>query len=121
MQKLLKFKHLITIVLLSYSTNLLANSCDTIPSTGGEDSILIAYNDLRKVNSKLVELKYEKEINKNLKNIISNDSIAIAGLHSRISDMDRIHQRNIRKLKKERNVAGGIGIGAIILLIISIL
>lgn len=109
------------IVLLSYSTNLLANEGDSILSTGGQDSILIAYSDLKKVNAKLIELEYEKEINKNLRNIITNDSVAIHSLRSRIYNMDGDCNRRVKQVKRERNIVGGIGIGAIILLIISIL
>lgn len=109
------------IALLSYSINSLANEGDTIPSTGREDSVLIAYDDLRKVNSKLIELEYEKEINKNLRNIIVNDSVAINSLRNRIYNMDGDCNRRVKQVKKERNIAGGIGIAAIVLLIISIL
>jgi len=109
------------IALLSYSMNSLANNSDTIPSTGRQDSVLIAYDDLRKVNSKLVELEYEKEINSNLKNIICNDSIAINALSSKIAKMEREHNKQIKQVKKQRNIAGGIGIISIILLVISIL
>ena len=109
------------IALLSYSMNSLANECDTIPSTGRQDSVLIAYDDLRKVNSKLVELEYEKEINKNLKDIIVNDSIAIDNLKSGINRISTDANKQINKAKRERNIAGGIGIGAIILLVISLL
>lgn len=109
------------IALLSYSMNSLASNCDTIPSTGGQDSILISYNDLRKVNGKLIELEYEKEINANLKNIISNDSIAIDGLSSKIIKMEKEHKEEVKQIKKQRNILGFSGLGAIILLIISIL
>lgn len=109
------------IALLSYSMNSLASEGDTIPSTGRQDSVLIAYDDLRKVNSKLIELEYEKEINKNLRNIITNDSVAIHSLRSRIYNMDGDCNRRVKTLKKERNIAGGIGIVAIVLLVISIL
>ena len=109
------------IALLSYSTNSLANECDTIPSTGRQDSVLIAYDDLRKVNSKLVELEYEKEINNNLKDIIANDSIAIDNLKSGINRISADADKQINKAKRERNIAGGIGIVAVILLFISIL
>lgn len=109
------------IVLLSYSINSLASEGDTILSTGRQDSILIAYDDLRKVNSKLIELEYEKEINKNLRNIITNDSVAINSLRSRIYNMDGDCDRRIKQVKKERNIAGGIGIVSVVLLIISIL
>ena len=115
-------------VLLSYSTNLSASDFATISSTGGvksdsvsTDSVLIAYSDLRKVNAKLIELKYEKEINEHLRAVIVNDSIAIDGLRSELRNINITHKRDIKRFKRERNVAGGIGIGAIILLIISIL
>ena len=101
--------------------NSLASEGDTIPSTGRQDSVLIAYDDLRKVNGKLVELEYEKEINKNLRTVISNDSVAINSLRSRIHNMDGDYDRRIKQVKKERNIAGGVGIVAIVLLIISIL
>ena len=101
--------------------NLLANDCDTISSTGGQDSILIAYDDLRKVNSKLIELDYERNINEHLKSIINNDSIAINNLRNGISRINSDCERNTKRIKRQRNIAGGIGIGAIILLIISIL
>lgn len=109
------------IALLSYSMNSLANEGDTIPSTGRQDSVLIAYDDLRKVNSKLVELKYEKDINKHLSSIIYNDSIAIHGLRNRIQMMETDCERRVKNVKRERNIVGGIGLGAIVLLIISIL
>lgn len=101
--------------------NSLASDCDTIPSTGRQDSVLIAYDDLRKVNSKLIELKYEKDINEKLNAIISNDSIAIDNLKRRIDIVQRDSKRELDKVRKQRNIVGGIGIGAIILLIISIL
>ena len=109
------------IALLSYSMNSLANNCDTISSTGRQDSVLIAYDDLRKVNSKLVELNYERETNKSLRTIIYNDSIAINNLRSVIDNINSDCERINKNYKRERNIAGGIGIGAIILLIISIL
>ena len=112
---------MITIALLSYSINSLASESDTISSTGRQDSVLIAYSDLKKVNGKLIELQYEKEINKNLKNIIINDSIAIYNLKSGINRISIDADRRVKRAKKERNIAGGIGIGAIVLLIISIL
>lgn len=116
------------IALLSCSTNLLISSVAANSSTGGlkqesltHDSILISYDDLRKANSKLIELEYEKSINEHLRNIISNDSIAINNLRSSVNNIREDYNRRVERVKKERNVAGGIGIGALILLIISIL
>lgn len=115
------------IVALSYSINLLGNDC-TISSTGGleqdsisSDSVLISYDDLRIVNSKLIELEYEKEINRNLKGVISNDSIIISGLNDNIRNAERRYNENLKKVKKERNIATGISFGTIVLLIISLL
>lgn len=70
------------IVLLGCSMNSYASEVnDSIqPSYGGAqraDSVLIAFDDLRIVNSKLIELEYEKEINKNLKEVIANDALLI--------------------------------------------
>ena len=112
---------MITIVLLAYSMNSLANEGDTIPSTGRQDSVLIAYDDLRKVNGKLIELEYEREINKNLRDILHNDSIAIDNLKSGISRISADADKRVKVAKRERNIAGGIGIVAIVLLVISIL
>lgn len=116
------------IVLLSCSTNLLTSSTAAISSTGGlkkgsliHDSILVSYDDLRKANSKLIELEYEQRINKSLRTIINNDSIAISGLNNRINYIQQNCDRTTKKYKKQRNIASGIGIGALILLIISIL
>ena len=111
------------IVLLSCSMNSLGSDAQH-SSTGGleqdsitQDSVLIAYSDLRKVNSKLIELKYEKEINNELRKIVKNDSIVITENNSEIS---KVRKQNIR-YRKERNIAGGAGITAIILFIISLL
>lgn len=109
MLKLLKLKVLITIVLLSYSINLLAKSDydATFPSTGEvvnrNDSVLISYDDLRRANSKLIQLDYEKQINTNLRNIISNDSIVIRDyqvLNEKIN-------KDCKKAIRQRNIAIG--------------
>lgn len=109
MSKLLKLKILITTVLLSYSINLLANNIQH--SSTGEvvnlnDSVLIAYDDLRLVNSKLIELEYEKQINANLKKIISNDSIIIKEQLNINNNLKKNYRKNIRK----RNIITGISI-----------
>ena len=99
------------IALLSYSTNLYANNptnyCN--PSTGEhvelKDSVLIAYDDLRIVNSKLIQLEYEQQINSNLRNVIQNDSIIIRDykiLNERIN-------KDCKKAVRQRNIAIGSG------------
>ena len=100
------------IALLGYSTNLYAsNQTDVLNLSTGElfipeDSVLISYNDLRIVNSKLIQLDYEQQINANLRTIIKNDSIVIKDyklLNDRIS-------KNCKKAVRQRNVAIGAGV-----------
>lgn len=100
------------IVLLGYSTNLYAsNPTDSLNFSTGEivipeDSVLISYNDLRIVNSKLIQLDYEQQINANLRNIIKNDSIIIKDykvLNDRIN-------KSRKKVIRQRNTAIGAGV-----------
>ena len=100
------------IALLGYSTNLYAsNQTNSLNLSTGEvfipeDSVLISYDDLRIVNSKLIQLDYEKQINANLRTIIKNDSIVIKDyklLNDRIS-------KNCKKAVRQRNIAIGTGV-----------
>ena len=107
------------IALLSCSINLYANNY-YISSTGEvvqEDSVLISYNDLKVVNGKLIELKYEKEINNLLKSIIRNDSLVIDTLtidNLRLNTEVQTLNKSNKKYKKQRNVGFGIGIAGIV-------
>jgi len=108
------------IVLLSYSTSWCQNK-HTIPFTGvleqGDTLVEVPISTIKIANSKMVELKYEKQINAGLKEIVSNDSIIIKGLQNNIA----VEQNKTKKYKKQRNIVGGTGIGLLILLIISLL
>ena len=105
MQKLLRSVLLITIVLLSCSTSWCQNDNATISSTGeltaSPDSVLIAFDDLRKANAKMVELKYEKEINDSLRSIIKNDDIIMREYSSNIDAL----KKQVKQAKKQRNLA----------------
>ena len=105
------------IVLLSYSIN--SSSKVYMPFTGGleHDSIKVAIDDLRKANTKLIELSYEKDINKNLRQIIRNDSILAEQARQRYILLDR----SCKKVTKQRNVVCYGAAGAIILLILSLI
>lgn len=100
------------IVLLSYSTSW-CQSRDCISSTGEQfgkvDSILISYKDLRIVNAKLIQLKYEKEINDSLRVIINNDDKIIKEYNNNI----KILNTNINKVIKQRNI---IGLGGLVII-----
>ena len=79
---------------------------------------MIAYDDLRIVNSKLVELDYEKQINANLRQVIANDSIIINDYNAINTRLNQDCKRYIR----QRNIAIGGGIfitilGTILLLV----
>lgn len=98
------------IALLGCSISLSANNTDIDSlhlSTGDvvqpKDSVLISYDDLRRANAKLIELNYEKQINSNLRNIISNDSIVIRDyqvLNEKIN-------KDCKKAIRQRNIAIG--------------
>ena len=107
------------IALLSYSINLYANDYH-ISSTGEvvqEDSVLISYNDLKIVNGKLIDLKYEKKTNNILRTIIRNDSLIIDTLtinNLRLTSEVQTLNKTNKKYKKQRNFGFGIGIAGII-------
>lgn len=111
------------IALLSCSINLLGSRANTISSTGGldvvndSDSVLVSYDDLRIVNSKLVELKYVKEINTKLYDVIHNDSIII---DTQKVQIDKANKQN-NKIKKQRNIALGGSVLVVLLYLISLL
>lgn len=109
------------IALLSYSTSWSKNDWH-ISSTGGvNDSVYISIEDLKVANAKMVELKREKQINAELKKVVSNDSVIINSLREDIYAIENIHREKEKNIKKERNVFIGTTIGTVILLIISIL
>ena len=98
------------IVLLSCSTSWCQNDNATIPSTGElsatPDSVLISFDDLRKANAKMVELKYEKEINDSLRSIIENDDVIMREYKRNVDAF----KKQITQAKRQRNIAVGGGI-----------
>ena len=101
------------IVLLSCSISLFANNSDN-SSTGEQDSTLISYNDLRVVNSKLIELDYTKQINTKLKNIITNDSITVSSYKS----INNKLTKSCKTYKRQRNVTFVTAVAAIVGLLV---
>ena len=114
------------IVLLSYSINSYSDTINN-SSTGEliqKDSVLISYDDLRIVNSKLIELNYEKESNIILRKIIRNDSLIIDTLTSdnlRLTSEVKTLNKSNKKYKKQRNTGFGIGIVGIITTILMLI
>lgn len=105
------------IVLLSCSINSSSKSLTSSTGRIEQDSITIAISDIRKANAKLIELSYEKDINKNLRQIIRNDSILAEQARQRYILLDR----SCKKVTKQRNVAYCSAAGTIILLILSLI
>ena len=105
------------IVLLSCSINSLSKSLTSSTGRIEQDSVTIAISDIRKANAKLIELSYEKDINKNLRQIIRNDSILAEQARQRYILLDR----SCKKIKKQRNIAYCSSGVAILLLILSLL
>lgn len=106
------------IVLLSYSSSW--SESNAHPSFTGEvtnDSVLVAIDDLRAANAKMIELRYEKEINLGLKEIIKNDSVAIVALR----EDNSVITEQAKKYKRQRNVAGGASGVLVLLLILALL
>lgn len=98
------------IVLLSCSTSWCQNDNATISSTGEltatPDSVLISFDDLRKANAKMVELKYEKEINDSLRSIIKNDDIIMREYSRNVDAL----KKQVKQVKRQRNLAIGGGV-----------
>ena len=98
------------IVLLSCSTSWCQNDNATISSTGeltaSPDSVLIAFDDLRKANAKMVELKYQKEINDSLRSIIKNDDVIMREYSRNVDAL----KKQVKQVKRQRNIAIGGGV-----------
>ena len=105
------------IVLLSCSINSSSKSLTSSTGRIEQDSVTIAISDIRKANAKLIELSYEKDINKNLRQIIKNDSVLAEQARQRYILLDR----TCKQIKKQRNIAYCSSGVAILLLILSLL
>ena len=105
------------IVLLSCSINSLSKSLTSSTGRIEQDSVTIAISDIRKANAKLIELSYEKDINKNLRQIIKNDSVLAEQARQRYILLDR----SCKQIKKQRNIAYCSSGVSIVLLILSLL
>ena len=105
------------IVLLSCSINSLSKSLTSSTGRIEQDSVTIAISDIRKANTKLLELSYEKDINNNLRQIIVNDSVLAEQARQRYILLDR----SCKQIKKQRNIAYCSAGATIMLLILSLI
>lgn len=93
-----------------------------------EDSVLVPISALKIANAKMIELKYEKVINENLRQTIKLDSELINALEDNLYECALefeehiyISEAEIDKVKKQRNIAIGVGSGSSAILLTIIL
>lgn len=73
------------------------------------DSVIVSVDALRIANTKMIELKYQKEINANLQEVIRVDSVLISSFESNLFDIKKQAKEEIDNMKKQRNKAIAIG------------
>ena len=81
------------------------------------DSVSISYSDLRKANSKLIELEFEQQKNSMLKDMITVDSILIETQNNLINQL-RTENENVNKRLNLSYL--GFGLSLTILILVSI-
>ena len=108
-------------VLLSCSTSWCQNDNTHISSTGelitAPDSVLIAFEDLRKANAKMVELKYEKEINDSLRQIVNNDETIMREYKRNVNAL----QEQIKQEHRKYKIASWGGVVAALSLVVTLI
>lgn len=95
-----------------------------IPSIGERDSVLVSYNDLRKANAKMIELKYEKVKNDSLVNIIKTDTQIINDLelvNKRQEENNKLLEKAIKKQKVQTIIFKTTTVASVIGIVISLL
>lgn len=98
-----------------------SNLYDSIPLTGEEmqtDSVLVPISALRVANAKMIELKYEKEINEQLRRLVQTDSNIIDALSTNLTACEMNTEIKVAEIKKQRNIAIGAGSGTSLLFLI---
>ncbi len=98
-----------------------SNINDSIPLTGEEvhtDSVLVPINALRVANAKMIELKYEKEINEQLRRLIQTDSSIINALSINLTACEMNTEIKVAEIKKQRDIAIGAGAGTSLLFLL---
>lgn len=108
------------IVLLNYFTSW--SKSNQYPSTGVvdsttsvQDSVFIAFSDLKVANSKMIELEYVKQINTKL-----NENIKLDSIHNRLVfnelEQSKVENNALRKDRNNISILAGIELLIIILL-----
>lgn len=86
-----------------------------------QDSVLVAIDAIKIANAKMIELKYEKEENRVLRELVQNDSVLIDAISTNLDACVVNSEQRIKEVKTQRNILSGTSGVLLILLIISLL
>lgn len=111
MTLLRKYIILMTLLLLTYSTSWSQNNIE-------QDSVLVPLSAIKVANAKMIELEYEKQLNRELLELSSNDSILIDALYTNAHNDAIVYENNIKRVKNQRNMAITIGSGSSLILLL---
>lgn len=113
------------LLVLNYSISWCQNDILSTGVLNKNDSVLVSIPAIKIANAKMLELKYQKEINNELNNVIKQDSIIINDLHNIIYENNVKYNNNIDKIISQRNktivISCGTNIVLLVLLIISLI
>lgn len=98
------------LLLLTYSTSWSQNNIE-------QDSVLVPLSAIKVANVKMIELEYEKQLNRELLELSSNDSILIDALYTNATNDAIVYENNIKKVKNQRNMAITIGSSSSLILL----
>ena len=98
----------------------ICDSVDCYPDTIVRrcDSVVVSVDALRIANAKMLELKYEKEINVNLQEVVRVDSVLISSLESNLFAVKEQAKEELDDMRKQRNKAIAIGGASSVILLI---
>lgn len=99
------------LLLLTYSISWSQNNIE-------QDSVLVPLSAIKVANAKMIELEYEKQLNRELLELSSNDSILIDALYTNAYNDAIVYENNIKKVKNQRNMAITIGSGSSLILLL---
>jgi hypothetical protein len=99
------------LLLLTCSTSWSQNNIE-------QDSVLVPLSAIKVANAKMIELEYEKQLNRELLELSSNDSILIDALYTNAYNDAIVYENNIKKVKNQRNMAITIGSGSSLILLL---
>lgn len=112
------------VLLLSYSISWSQNDNSSKGELETQDSVLINVDAIKIANAKMIELKYEKEINKHLVECVRIDSTIIVSLQNNAKYSELKHKEDINQIVKQRNRAilhGSITSGVLLFLLLIVL